>query len=98
MKAKITSRFDAIGVSPNCHIRRDKHSMPGVIAEPWRWPIHICPRLAVAAGLFEQDGDCHLFRGYVVPHSTGIEMLENVTNCDFVPAPRSVLDLVDSMW
>jgi len=25
-------------------------------------------------------------------------MLDNVTNRNFVPAPRSILDLVDAMW
>jgi len=72
--------------------------MPGVVATPWRWPIHIEPGLAVPAGLFEQDSDGRLFRGYVVPHSTGIEMLNNVTNRYLVPAPRSMLDPVDAMW
>jgi len=46
--------------------------MPGVVAVPRRWPIHIEPGLAVPAGLFEQDRDGRLFSGYVVPHSTGI--------------------------
>src|SRR5580658_5240381 len=39
VKPKVTSRFDAVRVAPNGHIRRDKHSMPGVVAAPWRWPI-----------------------------------------------------------
>jgi hypothetical protein len=33
-----------------------------------------------------------------VPHSTGIEMLNNLTNRYFVPAPRLMLDPVDAVW
>src|SRR5580700_478565 len=41
VKPKVMRRFDTVRVAPNWHIRRDKHSMSGVVAAPWRWPIHI---------------------------------------------------------